>query len=376
MEKTNNSWLIYALIAVLVILGIYYFFIMDQDVLDNRSNIKDVTIETRYDGKIVYGANLEELDADILKEHCEDLGGEFQECGDTCDLDASFCAQVCAYTCLLSDELNQENRDTFFKYKAYENNELGFRTQVSDKMEIGKESLRRIEFMYVGSDQVMGTELYDGVRVLVSRLSFDQETTLKEYAEELAQGGGMGTILQEVSLEENYDWATYTFARDSLGVYKHYIALVYPGEILDVNVFISDEKYQEMVDEFLDNFTITDSKAASSEIHGDIRVDSPKIGQSISSPLVITGQASGTWFFEASFTATLTNWDGLIIGESIVQTSEDWMTEEMIPFTSSLEFDEEEKFIPRGILIIEKANPSGLPENSQSLEFPVYFNNK
>jgi membrane-bound inhibitor of C-type lysozyme len=102
-----------------------------------------------------------------------------------------------------------------------------------------------------------------------------------------------------------------------------------------------------------------------------IRLDSPQANQVIHSPLTITGQARGTWFFEASFPVILTNWDGLIIAQGIATAKSDWTTEDFVPFEAVLEFDENQTYSNRGFLILKKDNPSGLPEHDDALEIPV-----
>lgn len=103
-----------------------------------------------------------------------------------------------------------------------------------------------------------------------------------------------------------------------------------------------------------------------------IIVDYPQAGGLITSPLTFSGQARGTWFFEASFPVFLVNWDGLIIAQGIAQATEDWMTEEFVPFTGSLEFEMPD-YGDNGALIFQKDNPSGLPEFDDALEIPILF---
>jgi hypothetical protein len=93
---------------------------------------------------------------------------------------------------------------------------------------------------------------------------------------------------------------------------------------------------------------------------------------------MITGQARGSWFFEASFPVMLTNWDGLIIAEGIATAKGDWMTMDFVPFTATLSFvtpyaNNQPTFMERGTLILQRDNPSGLPENDAALEIPVRF---
>ena len=70
-----------------------------------------------------------------------------------------------------------------------------------------------------------------------------------------------------------------------------------------------------------------------------IQLESPRPNQVITSPLKINGVARGYWFFEASFPVTLTNWDGLIIAQHFATAEGDWMTEDLVPFTLTLEFE-------------------------------------
>jgi hypothetical protein len=111
-----------------------------------------------------------------------------------------------------------------------------------------------------------------------------------------------------------------------------------------------------------------------------IQVSTPIPEQTIFSPLELSGQARGFWFFEATFPVSLVNWDGLIIGETYATAQGDWMTEEFVPFSASLEFTSPvfagaaaDHFSRRGTLFLHKDNPSGLPEYDNVLEVPVKF---
>lgn len=103
-----------------------------------------------------------------------------------------------------------------------------------------------------------------------------------------------------------------------------------------------------------------------------IRLTSVHEGDYITSPLMITGEARGTWFFEASFPVFLVNWDGLIIAQGIAQAQAEWMTEDFVPFVVNLEFTKPE-YKNNGALIFKKDNPSGLPEHDDALEISIFF---
>lgn len=102
-----------------------------------------------------------------------------------------------------------------------------------------------------------------------------------------------------------------------------------------------------------------------------IKVNTPRPNQAIQSPIVIEGEARGFWFFEASFPVKLLDGNGNLIATTIAQAQGDWMTEDFVPFEAELHF--ELPVTEKGTLILEKDNPSGLPENADELRIPVKF---
>lgn len=104
-----------------------------------------------------------------------------------------------------------------------------------------------------------------------------------------------------------------------------------------------------------------------------IYVTLPDANIASGSPLKITGRAPGNWFFEASAPVTLTNWDGLIIGEKYIQAQGEWMTTDYVPFEGEITFTEGNLY-NRGFLIFKKDNPSGEPQFDDSAEMQVKIN--
>jgi hypothetical protein len=102
-----------------------------------------------------------------------------------------------------------------------------------------------------------------------------------------------------------------------------------------------------------------------------IQVSSPRPNDIVKSPLSVKGQARGYWFFEASFPVRLEDDKGQVVASGIARALSDWMTENFVPFEAELSFSTPES--KKGILILQKDNPSGLPENEDRLVFPVYF---
>lgn len=91
----------------------------------------------------------------------------------------------------------------------------------------------------------------------------------------------------------------------------------------------------------------------------------------VSSPLTLLGKARGMWYFEASFPVELYDANGNLIATSIATAEGEWMTEEFVPFTSTVTFDN--PVTDTGVLVLKKDNPSGDPERDDSLTLKVRF---
>lgn len=102
-----------------------------------------------------------------------------------------------------------------------------------------------------------------------------------------------------------------------------------------------------------------------------IRVTTPVKDQLVRSPLLIQGEARGTWYFEASFPVKLLDANGLQLAILPAQAEGEWMTGNFVPFKAEMRFA-----IPTtetGTLVLENDNPSGLPEFSKEYRIPVRF---
>ncbi len=102
-----------------------------------------------------------------------------------------------------------------------------------------------------------------------------------------------------------------------------------------------------------------------------IQVENPGANEVITSPLFIRGKARGFWFFEASFPIKLYDDKGRLLATGIAQAQSDWMTDDFVLFSAELEFKSPDT--EKGTLVLEKDNPSGLPENADELRMPVVF---
>jgi hypothetical protein len=106
--------------------------------------------------------------------------------------------------------------------------------------------------------------------------------------------------------------------------------------------------------------------------NAEVVINTPMIGQRVTSPLTVSGKAKGTWFFEDNLPVTLKDKNGKVLAQKGAQSQDgQWMTTDYVNFTVVLEFDM--PATDEGSLFIEKDNPSGLPEHAGSFFVPVRF---
>lgn len=102
-----------------------------------------------------------------------------------------------------------------------------------------------------------------------------------------------------------------------------------------------------------------------------IKVDAPVANAKVASPLTVTGQARGSWYFEASFPVKLIDANDTVLAQGPAQAQGEWMTTEFVPFKAVLTFAPPQT--ATGFLIVHNDNPSGLPQNDKELRIPVTF---
>ncbi|MEX2054363.1 MAG: Gmad2 immunoglobulin-like domain-containing protein [Candidatus Colwellbacteria bacterium] len=102
-----------------------------------------------------------------------------------------------------------------------------------------------------------------------------------------------------------------------------------------------------------------------------IRVFSPTRNSAVSSPLTITGEARGNWYFEATFPVSIEDANGNVLAQHYATAKGEWMTADFVRFEAELSFVAPQA--QTGVLILSKDNPSGLPENDDELRIPIQF---
>jgi len=114
------------------------------------------------------------------------------------------------------------------------------------------------------------------------------------------------------------------------------------------------------------------SGTKSQSTNPDIQITQPAANSTVASPLTVTGQAVGSWYFEASFPIKLYSSGNTLIGQTTAQAQGNWMTTSMVPFIATFVFPAQAAG-STGILVLAKDNPSGLPANADSYSIPVQF---
>jgi hypothetical protein len=105
-----------------------------------------------------------------------------------------------------------------------------------------------------------------------------------------------------------------------------------------------------------------------------IIIDAPELNNVVTSPVQITGQAKGTYFYEGSFPIMITDSNDQIIGEGTATAEGDWTTESFVPFAATITY-----VLPQGStskegrLVLQNDNPSGIPENAIRRVVPIIF---
>lgn len=92
----------------------------------------------------------------------------------------------------------------------------------------------------------------------------------------------------------------------------------------------------------------------------------------IESPLKISGQARGTWFFEGDFPIVLKDPRGCVIAKWYASARGEWTTERFVPLTATLEFKAPAAG-SRGVPELKKDNPSDRREFDDAVRVPIFF---
>ncbi len=103
-----------------------------------------------------------------------------------------------------------------------------------------------------------------------------------------------------------------------------------------------------------------------------IRITKPKVGELIESPLIVEGEARGTWYFEGDFPVKILDENGSVLAYGYAShTSGEWMTENYVPFRGEVKFSNPNS--AEGFVVFSQDDPSGMSRKVHSVSIPVKF---
>jgi len=100
----------------------------------------------------------------------------------------------------------------------------------------------------------------------------------------------------------------------------------------------------------------------------NIVVSTPLPGSTVGSEFTVSGNARGTWYFEASFPVKVLGANGQELVQLPAQATEDWMTENFVPFSVKVTVP---NYSGAATLVLHKDNPSGEAKFDASVSIPI-----
>lgn len=413
MQKFLNKKTL-LLIIILVLAGVvgllYYnnYYKKEKENGQKQQNEKqeEIQIKERFENKIIYQQNQE---LEKIRKHCEELGGKFNECGSPCSPKAEVCAEVCAYTCDFQKEEPGGKNGEIINWEEFNSQEFSFRLkhpadwemkfeegEISPKLTFyppGEESenppfdhFKNATHVSVYPKGIPTEGLLGETEELAINLDKNISSESKSYV--LENGDKFARYIKFNQVPDSWGEAGFVWSRVKIQDFNskclrdgQEIGQQECDPLLNEDKIIRSGSIEENLWQIEEDiiksfqFTIPVNPEGSS---GPIILENPQPNQKISSPLTVTGQAPGTWFFEAEFPIALTDWDGKIIAETQVKAQGNQMTEELVGFEAQIEFKKpftqgDPDYMKRGNLILQKANPSGLSKNDDAKEIVVFF---
>lgn len=218
----------------------------------------NIIIEQEFDGKILYGSQLNEAQQEEARKHCQTQGGTFNKCGSPCAPEAEACIQVCAYTCELQDESS-------IAMQVYNNKELGFRMHHPVEMNIEGISEspegKGIRLTHWGPTQTEGTELFDGVSVTIIKGSTEEGVTLDQHTNvQLQRANEIGSVITPKHTTTLAGKQAFSYTVESLGIHTHYYLPIEDDTYLHIITLSPDptsQGYNQWIQGMLASLEIT-----------------------------------------------------------------------------------------------------------------------
>ncbi len=275
------------------------------------------------------------------------------------------------------------------EWKVYKNEEYDFQIRYPQQWEV-KESKKGFNEVSFGErKEVDGKELFNsGLKVTYyedhNKLPSPQGVdSLEDWIGKKYLPLKEGETKKSVKVGLNDYDATLVESYKSVGVTKlvtnHFLENegIYriQGHVssMTTQYFPTEFDYEKVFDRMLSTFKlgVEETKEQVYKVNENLKLETVQPDMVLENPVLIKGEARGSWFFEASFPVKLVDANDKEVASASAQAQGDWMTEDFVSFKAELEFNQPET--ETGTLILKKANPSGLPENADQSEIPIKF---
>ena len=156
---------------------------------------------------------------------------------------------------------------------------------------------------------------------------------------------------------------------------KKYLTLIITIIIVGVAVFVFGDKTHAPAGPIANDGASGDTtigKEDHSIYDNSMHLAQPVARATVTSPLIVRGEARGTWFFEATFPLMLVVEDGTVLAQGFATAQDEWMTENFVPFEGTLTFTQQAQE-QQATLVLMKDNPSGLPEGQDERTVSLYI---
>lgn len=115
--------------------------------------------------------------------------------------------------------------------------------------------------------------------------------------------------------------------------------------------------------------TSTAVATSSAPLSASVHIDTPASNAVVGTTFIVTGAAPSGWYFEAVFPISVRDNADNVIGHGQAQALSDWTQPGQIRFAATTTIDT--VYHGPATLILLKDNPSGLPENDDSVSMPI-----
>ena len=359
-----------------------------------------------------------------FRDDCADRGGVFNACGSPCERGADACASICAYTCVFDegvrngsgdgvDDSQQENSVGADDHSLYSVSEYDFKIRYP----------RNDWSVYVAQNPPVSLaynfyQKPSGIPLDMPLNHFANVTHVSVYPEGIPTEGLFGDMERfTIAMEHvDYEESTLYVLEDGTPFAAKYVPTKRPeswndagfvwGRVRIANLEATcirdgetvssrecdpmtrddrivrngsvDGDVWDRVVRVMESFAFTENDGAVGDdtglMHDAVRVTEPQEGAMVTTPVVVEGSAIGPWYSGGMFTVEVQDASGDVVGEAPAQAQEDWMTTDFVPFRAEIELDATVSGDDSGgAVVLRKANPSGLPENAESVRIPVQF---